>query len=39
MPDGELRVVWRFTAGPGGIVAIELIAGPERLRALDLRMA
>jgi RNA polymerase sigma-70 factor (ECF subfamily) len=37
MPGGELRVVWRFTAGADGIVAIELIADAERLRALDLR--
>jgi RNA polymerase sigma-70 factor (ECF subfamily) len=36
MPGGELRVVYRFTVGDEGIVAIDLIAEPARLRGLDL---
>ena len=33
---GQPRVVFGFTITDGGIVAIELIADPERLRGLDL---
>jgi len=36
MPDGELRVVFRFTARDALITAIDLIADPEHLRQLDL---
>jgi RNA polymerase sigma factor (sigma-70 family) len=37
--DGELRVVYRFTTSGERITAIDLIADPERLRALDLVIA
>jgi RNA polymerase sigma-70 factor, ECF subfamily len=36
IPGGELRVVYDFTVGERGIVAVDLIADPERLRQLDL---
>jgi RNA polymerase sigma-70 factor, ECF subfamily len=36
MPGGQLRVVYAFTTGAGGITAIDLIADPERLRDIDL---
>jgi len=36
MPDGELRVLFKFTAGGAKITAIDLIADPEHLRQLDL---
>jgi hypothetical protein len=36
--DGRPKVVYRFTAGDERITAIELIADPERLRALDLAL-
>jgi RNA polymerase sigma-70 factor (ECF subfamily) len=35
---GEVRVVYAFTVGEDAITAIELIAVPERLRELDLRI-
>jgi RNA polymerase sigma-70 factor (ECF subfamily) len=35
-PRGRLLVVLRFTSAGGKIVAIDVIADPERLRALDL---
>jgi RNA polymerase sigma-70 factor, ECF subfamily len=34
--EGELRVVYRFTTSAGGITAIELVADPDRIEALDL---
>jgi len=34
--DGEPRVVYRFTTSGEAITAIDLIAEPARLRALDL---
>jgi RNA polymerase sigma-70 factor (ECF subfamily) len=37
MPDGELRVVFKFTAAGAKITAIDLIADPVRLNELDLR--
>ena len=36
---GQLRVVYRFTTSGERITAIDLIADPERLRALDLVIA
>jgi hypothetical protein len=33
---GEVRVVYAFTVGEDAITAVDLIAVPERLRALDL---
>ena len=36
MPDGELRVVFKFTAAGARITAIDLIADPDGLRQLDL---
>jgi hypothetical protein len=33
---GEPRVVFGFTISDGKIVAIELLADPERIRQLDL---
>jgi RNA polymerase sigma factor (sigma-70 family) len=36
--DGRPKVVYRFTTGDEQITAIELIADPERLRALDLTL-
>ncbi len=36
MPGGELRVVYDFTVSADRITAIDLIADPERVRALDL---
>jgi len=35
-PDGELRVVYRFTTSGDRITTVELIGDPERLAALDL---
>jgi hypothetical protein len=35
-PGGKPRVVFSFTIGDGKIVAINLIADPERLSRLDL---
>ena len=37
--DGQPRVVYRFTTSDEKITGIELIADPERLRALDLVIA
>ena len=37
--DGRPRVVYRFTVGESAITAVELIADPERLAALDLVIA
>jgi RNA polymerase sigma-70 factor (ECF subfamily) len=34
--EGELRVVYRFTTGAGAITAIDLVADPDRIEALDL---
>jgi RNA polymerase sigma factor (sigma-70 family) len=34
--DGELRVLFRFTAGAAAITGIELVADPGRLAAIDL---
>jgi RNA polymerase sigma-70 factor (ECF subfamily) len=34
--EGELRVVYRFTTSAEGISAIELVADPDRIEALDL---
>ena len=39
MPGGELRVVYAFTVRDEAIVAIDLIADPERLTTLDLDVA
>jgi RNA polymerase sigma-70 factor (ECF subfamily) len=39
MPGGRLRVVWSFTTSGHGIIAIDLIANPDRLRHLDLVVA
>jgi RNA polymerase sigma-70 factor (ECF subfamily) len=36
---GEVRVVYAFTVGENAITAIDLIAVPERVRDLDLRVA
>jgi RNA polymerase sigma factor (sigma-70 family) len=36
MPGGRLRVVWSFTTRGDAIIAIHLIADPERLPHLDL---
>ena len=36
MPDGELRVLFKFTTGGAKITAIDLIGDPEHLRQLDL---
>jgi RNA polymerase sigma-70 factor (ECF subfamily) len=36
LPGGELRVVYVFETDGRRITAIELIAEPDRLRALDL---
>jgi RNA polymerase sigma-70 factor (ECF subfamily) len=35
-PRGQLRVVLTFTVADGGITAIDVIADPERLRALEI---
>jgi RNA polymerase sigma-70 factor (ECF subfamily) len=35
-PRGRLLVVLAFTFADGKIVAIDVVADPERLRALDL---
>jgi hypothetical protein len=35
-PGGRPRVVFAFTLARGRIVAIDLLADPERLRELDL---
>ena len=35
-PGGEPRVVFSFTIADGKIVGIDLLAEPERLRALDV---
>jgi RNA polymerase sigma-70 factor (ECF subfamily) len=37
-PGGQPRVVFGFTIAHGKIIAINLIADPERLRRLDLRI-
>jgi RNA polymerase sigma factor (sigma-70 family) len=37
-PRGRLRVVFAFTITGGKIVAIELLADPERLRQLDVQL-
>ena len=37
-PGGQVRVALRFTISDDGIVAIDLIADPERLHGLDLTM-
>jgi RNA polymerase sigma-70 factor (ECF subfamily) len=37
-PGGQPRVVFGFTIMRGKIVAIDLVAGPERLRQLDLML-
>jgi RNA polymerase sigma-70 factor (ECF subfamily) len=34
--EGELRVVYRFTTGAGAITAIDLVADPDGIEALDL---
>jgi RNA polymerase sigma-70 factor (ECF subfamily) len=36
MRDGELRVVFKFTADGANITAIDLIGDPDNLRQLDL---
>jgi hypothetical protein len=35
-PGGQPRVVFGFTIARGKIVAIDLVADPERLRQLDV---
>ena len=37
-PDGEPQVAFGFTISQGRIVAIELIADPERIRELDIEI-
>jgi RNA polymerase sigma-70 factor (ECF subfamily) len=38
-PGGKPRVVFSFTITAGQVVAIDLLADPERIRQLDLEIS